>query len=450
MKTAVKTAGNRQVIVFGRYPVPGRTKTRLIPALGPAGAALLQRRLTERIVTAVRRAAIGSHARRIFCSAGGSAPQIHRWLGSQIDAAWPQAEGDLGRRMDLAIRRAFACGARQVVLVGTDIPGLTPAVIESAFASLAANDLVLGPCTDGGYWLVGMGRPVNIFGDIAWSRPDVLHNTLALAAKRGLSVHLLPVLADLDTPADLARADLPWKPRKPYLSVVIPTLDEAARIERSLSSAGDVDVEIIVSDGGSRDDTAAVARSWGARVIQGVRGRAGQQNRGAAASRGDVLLFLHADTRLPANYVAQVFETLMNPQTVLGAFRFDTDLQTPALRWVRFWTNLRAAKLKLPYGDQGLFLWRNTFFRCGRFPEVPIAEDLYLVRAMGKRGRIALAPEAVVTSARRWRHLGVVRTTLINTLIAAGCLAGVAPQRLAPLYRLPGKRPHHESIQTPT
>ena len=127
----------------------------------------------------------------------------------------------------------------------------------------------------------------------------------------------------------------------------------------------------------------------------------------------------------------------MDRRTIMGAFRFDSDLRSPAMRLIRYLTNQRAAWLNLPYGDQGLFLRRRDFFRIGRFPDVAIAEDLYLARTAARHGRITLAPGAVVTSARRWQRLGVLRTTWINTIIAAGCLAGVSPTRLAPLYQLP-------------
>ena len=130
---------------------------------------------------------------------------------------------------------------------------------------------------------------------------------------------------------------------------------------------------------------------------------------------------------------------LMNRRVVLGAFRFRTDYATPAMRWITFWTNLRASVLQLPYGDQGLFITRHAFEAVGGFPPAPIAEDLYLVRRPARRGRIALAPAAAVTSGRRWRQLGPLRTTLINTIIALGCLTGIDPSRLAPLYRWPAR-----------
>lgn len=428
------------LIVFGRYPRVGMTKTRLIPALGPAGAAALQKRLTEKTVATARQAALRIGARLVFCHGGGNAQQLYRWLGGKPIRYQAQATGDLGRRMHLAMKHAFDGGARRVVLVGTDIPGLTTDTLEKAFIALHENDLVFGPSTDGGYWLVGMTKPENIFDGIVWSRPDVLEKSLALARKKGMTPHMLEPLNDLDTPDDLAREKSDYHVPPPYLSVIIPAYNEARQMPRTLAAAASPDVEIIVSDGGSTDRTVQIAKSLGARIVSGRRGRAGQQNRGAAAARGEVLLFLHADTRLPRNYVDHVFETLMDRRTRLGAFRFATDIHTPAMRCLSFCTNLRAGWLSLPYGDQGLFLRQRDFDAVGGFPDVPIAEDLYLVRRMGRRGRIAMAPAAAVTSGRRWQRLGPMRTTMINAILAAGILAGVTPGRLAPLYRLPSNK----------
>lgn len=428
-------SSHHHLIVFGRYPAVGKTKTRLIPALGPAGAAALQKRLAEKIVAAALTATAGEKARLVFCHEGGNARMMDRWFGDRRITYAPQEAGDLGRRMFRAMKAAFDQGARRVVLVGTDIPGITAGIIESAFEGLAQKDLVLGPSTDGGYWLVGMSRPVNLFDGISWSKPDVLQRTLMLANQNGLKSFLLEPLTDLDTPEDLARMPEWRRTSKPYLSVVVPTLNEERLIASTVDTAASVDAEIIVSDGGSTDRTVEIASASGCRIVVGSPGRAAQQNRGAAAARGAVLLFLHADTRLPVHYVHQIFDALMDRRTVLGAFRFATGVNTSAMRWIAFWTNLRSNWLKLPYGDQGLFMRKSVFNENGGFPAVPIAEDLYLVRRLGRKGRVALASTEAVTSDRRWRQLGPLRTTLINTIIAAGCLAGISPSRLAPLYR---------------
>jgi hypothetical protein len=429
---AAMPPAHRQVILFGRYPVPGLTKTRLMPTLGVLGAADLQRRLTERSVAVLA----GNRAAPLsFAFTGGRPAQVRRWLGRFKMECRPQPEGDLGQRMRQVLDQALDQGARQAVLVGTDVPGLTGRHVAMAFAALADHDVVLGPSADGGYWLVGCRRPVEIFENIPWGTAAVLGRTLAAAQQQGLSTALLPELYDIDTEADLRR----WQPRgqwrRPYLSVVIPTLNEAARIEATISSLRDRGIEVIVADGGSRDNTPALAERAGARVVATPRGRAGQQNRGAAAATGRVLLFLHADTRLPADCGEQIFELLMDPAVALGAFRFATDWDHPAMNWIARAANHRAAHLKMPYGDQAIFMRREVFDRAGGFPMTAIAEDLFLARRMARLGRIALAPGVAVTSARRWRTRGIVRTTVINYLIAGGCILGVSPERLAPLYR---------------
>ena len=242
-----------QLIIFGRYPVVGRTKTRLIPTLGPAGAAALQKRLTEQTVATACRYGLKKGVRLVLCHEGGDRHRFERWLGKgQLDYT-PQAAGDIGRRMFAGIQQAFDQGARRMVLIGTDIPGITDKILDQAFRSLNNHDLVLGPSTDGGYWLVGMKKPVDIFDGIAWSQADVLEKTIKIARQKRLSIELLDPLTDLDTPADLDHSPGWQKPSTPYLSVIIPVLNEAQQLGRTLSAAVSVDARMIVSDGGSTD-----------------------------------------------------------------------------------------------------------------------------------------------------------------------------------------------------
>ncbi len=422
----------RRIILFGRYPIPGQTKTRLIPALGALGAAELQRRLTERTIATL----LKTHVAPVdFAYTGGTEHQMQRWVQNTKVHLVAQPDGDLGHRMQKLIYDAFARGAQEVVLVGTDIPDLNPGHLAEAFDALATNDVVLGPSKDGGYWLVGCKKAVDLFRDIPWSTPEVLPQTLLRTKKLGLETALLKPLNDMDTPDDLViwRPDRSWQ--RPYLSVVIPTLNEAANIMQTIDNIAVDGVEIIVADGGSRDGTAMVARDAGVKVVQTRRGRAGQQNEGARLALGRVLLFLHADTRLPQDYDKQIFDLFMDPHIILGAFRFKTSYHSCAMKMVERSANLRARWLNMPYGDQALFMRKTVFDRVGGFPDVPIAEDLFLVKTLASMGRIAMTDGAAVTSGRRWQKIGVVRTTAVNVIIAAGCLLGISPTRLAPLYR---------------
>ena len=216
------------------------------------------------------------------------------------------------------------------------------------------------------------------------------------------------------------------------LSVIIPALNEQTAIRAAVESARQPGVaEVLVVDGGSRDATVAEAAAAGARVISASPGRGCQLNAGARAAAGDAYLFLHADSRLPISAASMVETLLCRPEVSAGAFRFALDEKGWGLRLVERMVALRSRWLEFPYGDQAIFLRSETFWRVGGFPETPIMEDYELVRRLRRLGRIAIADAAVVTSARRWRRLGVWRTTLYNQLCIAAYWLRVSPERIA-------------------
>lgn len=223
--------------------------------------------------------------------------------------------------------------------------------------------------------------------------------------------------------------------RKVALSVVIPALDEGACIEAALVSAAAPGVEVWVVDGGSRDDTVARAEGLGARVLTSPPGRARQLEAGARAASGDVILFLHADTRLPAGWHEAVAGAMRDPSVAGGAFRFAFDRRSPGLRIVEWGARLRGALFGLPYGDQGLFLRRSVLEAAGGVPQVPILEDLDLVHALRCRGRLALLPLPAITSARRYQAGGIFRTMFRNWLAALAWAADLDRARVAAWYR---------------
>lgn len=223
------------------------------------------------------------------------------------------------------------------------------------------------------------------------------------------------------------------------ISVIIPALNESGWVARAVTSTRPArETEVLVVDGQSEDRTLEVARQSGARVLTAARGRAAQMNAGARAATGELLLFLHADSRLPAGFDGEVRRLLARPDVAAGAFRLAIDPNSRALRLIAAVANWRARRLELPYGDQALFLHAGLFEDLGGFPELPLMEDFELVRRLRRRGRIAIAPRSVRTSARRWRELGVGRTTLINQLAVAAYLAGVDPASIARWYGVRG------------
>jgi rSAM/selenodomain-associated transferase 2 len=218
-------------------------------------------------------------------------------------------------------------------------------------------------------------------------------------------------------------------------SVVIPALDEADRITRAVASARAARTEIIVVDGGSRDGTPERAAGAGARVAACGAGRARQLAAGAALAKGDTILFLHADSALPAGWDAAAARALADPRVAGGAFRLRFEPSSPVLRFIEFGTWLRVALLRMPYGDQGLFVRRAVLEAIGGVPQAPIMEDLDLVREIKRHGRLALLPLPVVSSARRYVGAGALRTMLRNWTAAAGWFLGVPRERIAAWYR---------------
>lgn len=191
----------KTLIIFTRFPEPGTTKTRLIPALGPDGAATLQRQLTEETV---RKAEAFNKRYGIPLEIhfqGGDHVKMSQWLGSHTFKEQPP--GSIGERMVKTFAQAFAHGLTNVVIVGTDCPDLSEEILHKAFAALQGNDLVLGPAVDGGYYLIGLSGPKPyLFNDIEWGTPSVLDQTLAKA--NNLKVSQLAALYDIDRPEDLA------------------------------------------------------------------------------------------------------------------------------------------------------------------------------------------------------------------------------------------------------
>jgi rSAM/selenodomain-associated transferase 2 len=240
---------------------------------------------------------------------------------------------------------------------------------------------------------------------------------------------------------------MPYNPRaemkdEKLLTVVIPTLDEERTIGACLDSVGeDRRLAVVVSDGGSRDDTLRIVDRYpNTQRVRGAAGRGQQLNRGAAAAGSSLLLFLHADCRLPAGWFEPVEEALADPGTALSCFRLHTEPSSggSAGGWRRGWLrllDLRSRGFGLPYGDQGFGLRRDTFERVGGFPDIPLMEDVAMARACRRLGRIRRLPLEIRTSARRFERYPV-RTRLMTVTFPLLFRFGVSPWRLASWYRL--------------
>lgn len=440
------------LLIFTRYPTPGRTKTRLIPALGATGAATLQRRMTEHML---KQADMLTGQMPLSASVhytGADRLEMQQWLGQRWTYR-PQSGEQLGDRLVAAFEYGFQT-ATQVIAIGIDCPALDPQRLQEGYDALGASDVVLGPAKDGGYYLIGINKAAHsrwsaLFSNIDWGSDRVLDQTQAAIAALGLTATLLPALTDVDYPWDLPQWEAATHSAPPSptetLSIIMPVLNEAPRIQATLGvlqrqldhAAG---VEIIVVDGDSSDRTVGLAQQVeGVTVISAEPGRARQMNTGAAIARGNILLFLHGDTQLPDRFVTLVRQMLLDGQEdaapVAGAFALKICGEHWGLRLVEWGVRQRSRRWSMPYGDQALFIRADRFQALGGFPDLPIMEDFEFVRQLKRAGPIVILPDAVVTSGRRWKTLGVLQTTVINQLIVGGYLLGVSPKTLHRWYR---------------
>lgn len=220
------------------------------------------------------------------------------------------------------------------------------------------------------------------------------------------------------------------------ISVIIPALNEAANIVRAVTSAqeGGAD-EVIVADGGSGDETCVLAELSGANVVSSPRGRAVQQNVGARAASGDVLLFLHADNWLGRDAISQIHSAVDRKKSNLcGAFQQRIEASPFIFRLLERGNAERVRWLGLPYGDQAIFVTRDLFNQVGGFPDEPFLEDVLLMQRLRRHSWPLLLPGLVHVSPRRWEQRGVLQQTLRNWAILAAFSLGTSPQRLAAWY----------------
>jgi rSAM/selenodomain-associated transferase 2/rSAM/selenodomain-associated transferase 1 len=449
------------VLIMAKAPRPGMVKTRLHPMLGPDGCAALAGHLIRHAVSV----AVKADGVTVFTAVDPpDALSAVRALVPGSVRLLRQRGADLGQRMANAAGEVFARGHRPVVVIGTDAPTLTTDGLAQAFGELGrGSDAVFGPARDGGYYLVGLNRAAPELFALdpgMWGGDQVLTASLAAARRAGLAAGLLPPLRDLDTPGD-ARALLadPLLPaviadalrRRPAereaagspgpqrllpVSIVMPVLNESAVVTAALKRLRRdfPDCELVVADGGSSDGTAELAAPL-ARVIRSAPGRAAQMNTGARHARGQVLWFIHADTRVDPDALAQVRAALADPGTAGGGLTLRFDQPGLALRYVAWTSNLRARRLHWVFGDQAMFIRRSVFDALGGFPALPLMEDLEMSRRLHRHGRLAVLEATATTSARRFTEHGTWRTLAFMQYLKLLYFLGTDPQRICDRYR---------------
>ena len=230
-------------------------------------------------------------------------------------------------------------------------------------------------------------------------------------------------------------------PVKKKISIIIPVFGEAERIEGALRQFSHISPhtdphEIIVVDGDTRGGTIRAITRPDIITAIGPRGRAWQMNHGASLASGEVLLFLHADTLLPADALPKITAALSGRAIAWGAFELGIASTRPVYRLIEATVRIRTRFTRIPYGDQAIFLTRQLFHQAGGYPRIPIMEDIALARRIRKQSaEIFILPEKVSTSPRRWEAEGIAYCTLRNWLLVTCYFLGARPETLAKYYR---------------
>jgi uncharacterized protein len=417
------TIPNRTLLVFMRYPEHGKVKTRLAVTLGDDSALRVHELLVRRslgIVYDFKKAHPDVSVHLFFTPSERDADMLASFPGPWTAVA--QGGAHLGERMGGAMRWAFDRGADQVVLLGSDIVDLDARDLEAAFAGLGERrQAVVGPARDGGFYLVGLTRfSEEPFRPRDWGTADVRARTEALLLASGLRVRHVSVRRDIDRPSDAALVDA-----DPLcgigISVIVPTLEDPADLLPGLRpmirELWPNDEMIVVHGTGSGEPKAPeLALESPVRVLSSRRGRGSQLNHGALHARGGVLLFLHDDTVLPAQFPYLVRRATLNPRMGLGCFHLRFARATRSLDLIAHWANVRTRVFGLPYGDQALFCRREAYDRVGGFHRRYLMEDVDFVKACRRLGKLTMLDEPVLTSPNRYLRKGVLRASLANHL----------------------------------
>ena len=382
---------------------------------------------------------------------GGKPHALRKIFGGR--AQYVEQEGEtLGDRMHNAISSVLETGYESTVLIGTDIPSVNAGIIENAFRQIDDGQIVMGPTTDGGYYLIGMNTPVEeVFSLKQYGDGSVFDATVKAADDSGFRVAMTEELSDIDEPADIAAFRSMMRNNNRFrnsntgkmltdtlkTSIIIPTFNEKNTIGRMLEQLKPYreDAEIIFADGGSTDGTVeAIGDEF--RVIKSGKGRAVQMNTAAKEAKGDVLFFLHCDSELPKDITGEIRRCMANHQ--YGCFGVGFHSKNFFMLTNRVISNHRAFSRGLPFGDQGIFIDRELFFDIGMFPEIPIMEDYELGRVLKARGiKPGRTGRRIYTSARRYGKgtAGILKTEFMMWDLRRKYRKGMSIDEIAERYR---------------
>lgn len=431
----------KALLVFMRYPEPGKVKSRLAAALGPQEAAAIYHRLLRRTL------GVASDFKRsnpdcgifLFCTPESSAGQIVAEFPGPWEVVHQEGE-HLGERMKAALRYTSQLGYPHRVLIGSDVADIEPSDLLEAFQALADGYSAIGPAPDGGFYLIGLkDHCPPIFQHSEWGTADVGARTERLLQKSCIPFRRLRTRTDIDRPGDLLLLSN-TRFLADRLSIIVPTLNPMSGLGSFLDRIAcelwpDDEVIVVQGENGQHREQEPIGNRI--RRIVAPRGRGIQLNHGADLSSGNLLLFLHDDSIPPHNFCYSVRSVLDDPSVSLGCFRLAFQPSTPTLDRIAAWANFRTRVFRLPYGDQGIFCRREIFQKAGGFKNRYLLEDVDFVRNCRPRGAVRMHPDSLLTSSRRYLTRGILRASFENHLILLLYYLGVQDSRLYSLYYRP-------------
>lgn len=409
------------LLIFLRYPEPGKVKKRLSDGIGPERAANIYEKLLRRTLGIA--CELKRRRRDISIVLFHTPDDPVEELKVKFHGPWvflPQRGEHLGTRMERALADAFAMGAEKAVLIGTDLADIETGDLEAAFSKISGRSAVLGPASDGGFYLVGLNQSVSTpFRFNRWGTGDIFSRTARAFEAEGFRVLTVRRRSDVDRREDVLNLETNFL-FKTSLSVIIPTLNDPDRLTHLLDFVknsiwpGD---DIVVVRGGDSDKVTVRSLSPSVNLVQAAKGRGIQQNAGARIARGGIFFFLHDDTIPPPDFPYLIRCACEAPEVSLGCFRLAFEPDDKRLRFIAGWANLRTRLFRLPYGDQGLFCRRETFEGIGGFQRRYLMEDVELVRSCRYLGSLAALLVTIYSSPARYMKKGVLAASLQNHMI---------------------------------
>ena len=440
-------ANDRSVLViFCKRPTLGVGKQRVAASLGSHRAL----ELAELLLDAALEDAAAWQGDVVIAPAN---PADQQWAAELLPAAHviPQLGTNLGERINHVDQLIRNAGAKRVLYIGTDAPGLTSAVLRQAEGELDNHDVVFIPAEDGGVTVMGARQAWPDLGQLPWET-DKLGAALDRACSgKGLTCSQLDPGYDIDTWGDLraaqgslagdtrpSRANLcQWATQQENISIIVPVMRDAAALRELLTTLTPMRTEVcevLIVDGDRNKEIENLCAHFAARYVASAPCRGKQMAAGAELATGNIFWFIHADCE-PLAAAPELIRAHINCGQIGGYFRF-------RFRGKRNWqkalleacTNWRA-KMGTPYSDQALFMTRDAYERVGGFPELPLFEEVELVRKLRAMGSFTAVDAAVNVSPRRWERDGWATRTLHNRLLAVGYALGIHPAKLALHYQ---------------